>query len=117
MRKLSEIRGEDALDILADLIEPFTAISQDKMFVSYIRARQTTKAAKLAIKNHKKEILLIMAILEGEDPSTYKPPLLRLPSMLLDILNDPELASLFQSTQTETSSGSATENIKETENG
>lgn len=117
MRKLSEIVGEDALDILADLIEPFSAIAQDKQFVLYVRSRQTIKAARLCIKNHKKEILLIMATLEGEDPVTYKPPLLRLPKMLVDLLNDPELVSLFPSLQTETFSGSAMGNTEETEEG
>ena len=117
MRKLSEIVGEDALDILADLIEPFMAIAQDKQFVLYVRSRQTVKAAKLCIKNHKKEILMILALLEGEDPSTYKPPLLRLPKLIVELLNDPELVSLFPSLQTEMSSGSATENTEGTGEG
>ena len=114
MRKLSEIKGEDALDILADLIEPVAEFSEDKIFVSYVRAGKNTKAVRQAIKGHKKAVLKVMAILEGEDPKTYNPPLVRLPIMLLQLFNDPELVSLFQSEQTVTSSGSATENTEET---
>ena len=113
MRQLSEIRGEDALDILADLIEPVAEFSEDKIFVSYVRAGKNIKAVRHALKDHKKAVLTIMAILEGEDPKAYNPPLVALPVMLLQLLNDPELIALFQSEQTVTSSGSATENTEE----
>ena len=115
MRKLSEIKGEDALDILADLIEPLSEFSQDEKFVSLVRSKQMIPAVQQAIKGHKKAVLKTMALLEGEDPKTYQPPLLRLPAMLLEILNDPDLLVLFPPEQTVTSSGSATENTEETE--
>ena len=112
MRKISEIKGEDALDILADLVEPLSEFSQDKVFVAYIRAGKKIPAIKYALKTHKKALLMVMALLEGEDPDTYNPPLLRLPAMLLELLNDPELVMLFPSEQTVTSSGSATVNTE-----
>lgn len=114
MRKLSEIKGEGAFDILADLIEPIGEIAEDKTFVALIRAGQKTKAIKHAIKTHKKALIRAMAILEGENPDTYSPSLLRLPAMLLEVFNDPELVALFPSEQTVTSSGSATENTEAT---
>jgi hypothetical protein len=112
MRKLSEIKGEDALDILADLIEPVSEFSEDQIFVGYIRSGNRVEAVKRAIKGHKKAVIRIMALLEGEDPETYAPSLLRLPAMLIETLNDPELIALFPSEQTVTASGSATENTE-----
>lgn len=117
MRKLSEIYGEDALDVLADLIEPLSEFALDKTFVELIRKGDKIKAVKHAIKEHKKAVLTVMAVLEDENPATYAPPLLRLPVMLLELFNDPELLVLFPSGQTVTSSGSASENTEETENG
>lgn len=107
MRKLSEIYGEDALDVLADLIEPISEFAQDKTFVDLIRKGEKVKAVQRAIKSHKKAVLSVMAILEDKNPEEYNPPLLRLPVMLLEIFNDPELLVLFPSEQTVTSSGSA----------
>lgn len=115
MRKLSEIRGEDALDILSDILEPASEFITDDEFVKLIKKDNKVTAVAYALKNHKKAVITIMAILEGENPTTYKPPLLKLPVMLLEILNDPELMVLFPSEQTVTSSGSATESTEETE--
>ena len=112
MRKLSEIKGEDALDILADLLEPLSEFSQDKVFIAYIRAGKKIPAIKYALKTHKKALLTVMALLEGENPDTYSPSITRLPVMVLELLNDPELVMLFPSEQTVTSSGSATESTE-----
>lgn len=115
MRKLSEIKGEDALDILADIIEPASEFATDEKFVNLARKNDRIGAVQQAIKGHKKAVLRIMAILEGVDVKNYNPPLLRLPKMLLEMFNDPELVSLFTSEQTVTSSGSATVNTEEKE--
>ena len=115
MRKLSEIKGEDALDVLAEIIEPVSEIANDQVFIAYIRSGKKVPAIRLAIRDHKKAILTIMANLEGEDPKTYSPSLIKLPMLLLELLNDPELALLFQQEQTVTTSGSATGNTVETE--
>lgn len=117
MRKLSEIKGEDALDILADLIEPMAEFTEDDLFVKYVRSGNHIQAVRRAIKGHKRAVLTVMALLEGEDVKTYSPSILRLPAMLIELFNDPDLVALFQSAETETSSGSATENTEETEQG
>lgn len=111
MKKLNEFRGEEALDLLADLIEPAAEIMTDKQLVALFREKNMAKAASVAIKSHKKAVLKILALLEGENPETYAPSIFALPRMLLEILNDPELVDLFTSQgqkEAQTSSGSVT---------
>ena len=111
--KLSEIEGERAIDVLADLIEPASEIMSDKEVSALYESGQTLKAVKVALKNHKKAVIEILAVTEGEDPTTYKPKVLSLPAKLIEIFNDPEVIGLFrlQGQDEKTSSGSATENI------
>lgn len=119
MRKLSDIKGKEALDVLADLLEPVTEIMTDEEVVKLARSKNKVKAVSVAIKNHKDSVVSILAILEGVDPSKYTPSLMELPIKLLEILNDPDLAQVFTSqgqTQEENVSGSATGNTEETEN-
>ena len=112
--KLSDLKGEAALDAFADLIEPVSEIITDKEFVRLARSNAPRpKLVKAAIKNHKKAVIEVLAILDGESPESYEVNLLTLPKKLLEVANDPEIASLFQSQgQTVTSSGSATENTE-----
>ena len=112
--KLSDIEGEQAIDVLADLLEPASEIMTDKEFVSTFRTGDKLKAISRALKNHKQAVIAILAITDGADPKTYKPKLLTLPAKLLELLNDPEIIGLFQSQGQEdkTSSGSATVNIE-----
>lgn len=112
--RLSDIKGEKALDLLVDLIDPITLIMADeKIIQTYHSNKPRIILIKDLINYHKKEILTILALLNEEDPATYSPSIIVLPKMLLDLMNDPELADLFhlqnQMTGSE-SSGSATEN-------
>ena len=112
--KLSEIKGEAALDALADLIEPVSEIITDAEFVRLARSDAPKMTlVKTAIKSHKKAIIEILAVLDGKDPETYEVSILTLPMKLLEVFNDPEVISLFQSQgQEQTSSGSAMENTE-----
>ena len=110
--KLSDIKGEKAIEVLADLLEPVTEIMADKEVVALVRSGQKVKGISAALKNHKKACLTILALTDGEDPATYSPSILSIPMKGLELLNDPELISLFssQSQKDKTFSGSATEN-------
>lgn len=111
--KLSDLKGEAALDALADLIEPITEIVTDAEFVRLAKSNAPRpKLIKAAIKGHKKAIIEILAILDGVPPDEYEVNLVTLPKKLLEVFNDPDVASLFQSQGqvTKTSSGSVTEN-------
>ena len=116
--KLSDYKGEKALDILADLIEPATEIFGDKAVSKEFQSGKKLKAVKVAIKNHKKAVIELLAVLDGEDPKTYEErvTIFTVPMKLLQILNDPELLQAFSSqgqTGDATSSGSVSENIEE----
>lgn len=116
--KLSEIKGEAALDAVADLIDPIAEIARDRILVGLLRLKNYPEAIKLSVKSHKKSVIKILAILNQQDVETYEPSLVDLPLMLLDLVNDPMLASLFQSqaeTTEETSSSPATESTEASE--
>lgn len=118
MRKLSEIRGEDALDVLADVIEPATEIMTDSAVRTLVRAGKSTQAIKVVLKKHKQAIIKILAIMDGEDVETYSPGFAVLPVKLLELLNDPDMQQVFglQGQMGDgTTSGSVTENIEEAE--
>lgn len=114
--KLSEIKGERALEVLVDLIDPVTLIAADEEIVNTYKSKAPKiLLIKKLIENHKKEVLTMLAILNGEDPATYEPSLIELPKMLLDLVQDEELMNLFTSQNQKmgsVSSGSAMENIE-----
>lgn len=114
--KLSEIKGEEALEVLADIMEPAAVIMADERVLNTIQKEPKIVAASKIIKWHTKEILTVLAYLNQEDPETFKPSLLALPKMVIDLMNDPELTDLFQSQGLTTegeSSISASENTTE----
>lgn len=117
--KLSEFENEQALDILADIIDPISVIMIDKEFVELARSgKPKIILAKVAIKQHKKEIIEIIAAMHGETPETYRFNLVTLTKDLFNFFNDPDLQMVFQSqgqTMQNESSGSATENTGDEE--
>lgn len=119
MRKLSEVKNEDALELIAEVIEPLSTIIGDPQ-AKALRAKKakTTEIMKWVLQNHSEEVLTILAALDGEDANEYEISAIQLPIRVLEILNDKELISLFssQGQMTEkTSSGSAMENTEATE--
>jgi hypothetical protein len=117
--KLSEYKGDDALELLANILEPASEIIGDaevkEMFTS---KAPLLKVVKVILKNHKREVTEILAYLDGEDPETYEVGFMTLPIKLLQILQDKELLAVFQSQvqiTADASSGSAMENTEETE--
>lgn len=116
--RLSEIKGERALDVIADIIEPISEIMADKEVAKTMRSGKKSKAISLAIKNHKKAVVEVLAALDGKSVDEYECNILSLPKQILDIVNDPAVIELFtsQTQQTSTPFGSATENIVVSEN-
>ena len=96
MRKLSEIKGEEALDVLADILEPIITIVND----SEVQAGFETNVAKcvsIALKKYKKEVLGVFSCINGKsvEETLEEIDLLTLPAYIVDLLNEPAIQDLF----------------------
>lgn len=111
--RLSELKGADALNVLADLIEPVGEIMTDKeILVQLKRGGNKFAGISLALRNHPDAVISILATLEGQTAEAYTETLTvgSLPLKLLELLNDPTVVQLFFSQGqmgAATSSGSA----------
>lgn len=115
--KISQFENEDALELIADILEPTSILFSDDKLVKLIKGGGTKlEAIKYALKTHKASIIEILARLDGEDPKNYHGNIVTITKDLLEIANDEELISFFmlqgQATE-ETSSGSVTANTEE----
>lgn len=100
--RLSDFKGEEAIDVLADIIDPLAKIFTDKEIQELGKkkpAPPTIAYIKPALKNCKHEIIEILARLENQPVEEYLENLnlLTLPAQLLDLINDPEVQKLFHS--------------------
>lgn len=95
--KLSEFKNEKALDVLAEIIEPITEIVTDSEVKAYIKEKNKIKAISKAIKNHKKEIIYILAVLDDKPLEGYEINLATLPLKIMEVLSDEVLNDFFTS--------------------
>lgn len=116
-----DFKGEKALEVFADLLEPATEIINDKKVKELFQKKGTPllKVVKVAIKEHKKEVVQIMAILNDKTVEEYtnQISILTLPMEFLQLVNNPAIKELFtlQGQNADTmNSGSAMENTEET---
>lgn len=117
MRKLSEIKNEDALDVLADILDPVTELFTDRVFEKKFK-ENIKEAIKYVIKAHKKAIIELLAGLEGVPVKDYEVNLIQIPVRLLELFNDEDMLSFFHSQGLEIpgiSFGSAMANTEEKE--
>ena len=116
--KLSEIKNEQAIEVLADMFDPIVEIASDEKVISAARGNNKVLMVKVILKEHSRAVFELMALSEGVPVDEYECDVLTLPMKLLDLFNRPELGFLFQSQgqkMGETSFGSATENTKDEE--
>lgn len=120
MKRLSDYRNGEALDLLVEILEPATEMMSDKDVISKLYSKdQRMEGVKLMIAKHKSAVIKILAALDGVKPSDYEFGFFTLPMRLLEVLNDKELLSFFMEQQTlssENTSMSASANTEETEN-
>lgn len=83
--KLSDVKGDRTLDVIADLIEPISNIAQDKdvsemfkrqavpegMEAREFFAARMCKGMPVLLKGHKDDIIAILATIEGMSPDEY----------------------------------------------
>lgn len=120
MKKLSEFRDDEAMDVLAEILEPAVNIAKNKDFVDAYRGTKDKKpnrveAVKIVITDNRPDVVKIMAVLNETPVEEFHYNILTLPTMLLQILNDKDMASFFLpqgETDSATSSGSVMENTE-----
>lgn len=120
--KLSDYKGEEALDLIADLMEPVSVILQDDDFRDQVEGGTNAgmlKAAKTLLKRHKKECIEILARIDGIPVKDYSPTVFMLTKKVVELLGDQEVQELFTSQgqiENAANSGSATANTGDAEN-
>lgn len=118
--RLSDFKDERAIDVLADLLEPASAIISNPEVAKVAgKVDDGLKGkmifAKAMLKNSKDAVLEILAILNDTPVDEYHCNAATIIKDLLDILSDEELLTVFglrQKKSDDESSGSVTENTE-----
>lgn len=92
--QLSKIENEDALDLLADILEPMSTILADPKLKEVKNGKMVNVAAYI-LKNHKEAVMQVLARLDGVPVEEYHCNVFTVPSKILKLLNDPEFKELF----------------------
>lgn len=96
MKKLSEYKNRDALDKLADIIEPLGELMSDKNFLAALNTDKW-KAIKIAAKNHPDASLAFLAAVDGIPVEEYECGVMALPLRMMEVFGDPDLYAGFTS--------------------
>lgn len=83
--------NEDKLDLFADLLEPAGALILDRELAAEWNAGDKFGAIRAAIKNHKTEIVEILARIEGVEPEEYRIDGVSLFFKLVKLFDRPDL--------------------------
>lgn len=97
--KLSNIKGDRVLDVIADIIDPIANMVQDKDVAAMFKreavpdgmdardffAKRMCKGLPVLLKSHKADIIAIMAAIEGVTPEQYAASL-DFPKLFTDVM-------------------------------
>lgn len=124
--KLSEIKGERTLEVIAELIDPIANIAANPaakalferktlpegMEKREFAVQRLRKGVPSLLKDNKADVIAILAAIEGVTQEEYAASLnlAKLISDAADLISDEAFAAFFTSAQTEKSFGSALEN-------
>lgn len=97
MRKLSEIKNEDAVEVLASILDPVIQIATDKDISKIWEKGNRITLVEHICKNHPKEVVDILAVLEGVPREEYEVNLVQIPIRVLELFNDEDMLDFFQS--------------------
>lgn len=90
--------SEMALDTFADILIPLSNIMSDTGIREVYRDKENggmIAAVRAAIKTHKKDVIEVLATLDGVPVDEYEVSVMSLPVKVLKILNDPEVQRAF----------------------
>ena len=124
--KLAELKGERAIEVIADLIAPIAniAVDQDNLKLFRIEkkdgesdresaVRDLTEKVPVLLRSHKKDILAILCAVNGSDPEELS--LLDIFQGTAELLNDQDFLSLFLSAVKSTEQKPVTESLENAE--
>lgn len=110
--KLSDIKGERVFDVIADLVDPISTIAKDKeataiftraelpegMTVAEFTIQRLKQSLPLLLKNHKEQIIKIMATINNISEEEYLEGLNIVSMMrdLNDMVSDKTFIQLFR---------------------
>lgn len=114
--KLSDIKGDRVLDVIADIIDPIANMVQDKDVAAMFKreavpegmeardffAKRMCKGLPVLLKGHKADIIAIMAAIEGVTPEQYAASL-DFPKLFTDVMElvtDDALLDFLSSSET-----------------
>lgn len=121
--KLSDIKGERTFDVIADIVVPVANIAEDEKAAEMFSRKKAPKGVEprafllsrirqglpSLLKDHKKDVIAILAAIEGISPEAYAEglDLLKLTTDCVELFTDEAFTALFISAQSEGRSGSA----------
>lgn len=116
MRKLSDYKGNDAIDLWADLLIPITSIMSDDKIANVVRSGMPKMTiAQTILKNHKEDAIEILTRISGE-PVDGLNVIVQLISVLTEIGQNEAIKPFFgfaeQVSKDKKSSGSVTESTE-----
>lgn len=127
--RLSDVKGDRTLDVIADIIDPIANIAEDGAAASLFHReklpegqspkefmlRRVRKHLPQLLKSHKEDIIAILAAIEGVSAAEYaeKLDLVKLTKDFTELLTDEAFTQLFISAQSGMPSGSAPESTTE----
>ena len=114
--KLSDIKGDRVLDVIADIIDPIANMVQDKDVAAMFKreavpdgmeardffAKRMRKGLPVLLKSHKADIIAVMAAIEGVTPGQYAASL-DFPKLFTDVMElvtDDALLNFLSSSET-----------------
>ena len=126
--RLSDIKGDRTLEVIAEIIDPIANIAEDEEASSMFKREKlpdgmtakkflmnrVRKSLPVLLKGHKADIIAILSAIEGVSTEEYNGSLnlVKLVKDCTDLLTDEAFMQLFISAQSETKSGSAQESIE-----
>lgn len=96
MAKFNELTNEEALDKLADLIEPLTAILTNEDVRSAAR-KSKLHGVQAALKNCGHEVIQALALYNGVPAEQYECNGMAIVAQVMEFISNPDLQAVFSS--------------------
>lgn len=86
--KLSDYKNEEAIEVIADIMMPLSVIFTDEEIK---KEKNKMKAIAKALKKYKKEVIQILARIDGVPVDKYECNAITLPIKVVEVINEPDI--------------------------